>query len=257
MLLHIDGIPLTSRFFLGTALYPSLEIMRDSILTAKVQVITVSLRRQLEGAKNAFWDYIKNLNCRLLPNTAGCFSAKEAIYTANMAREVFATHWIKLEVIGDHQTLHPHPLELLKACDELIKQGYFVFAYCTEDLIVCEQLLSLGCQVLMPWAAPIGTGKGILNHYALRLLRERFKDSLLFIDAGIGSPAHAAAAMELGFDGVLLNSAVALAHDPVTMASAFRHAIIAGRMAYEAGIMPQRDFAMASTPLLGKPMLVT
>lgn len=246
---------LKSRLFLGTALFPSYSIMRESIAAAKCDVITVSLRRQLgnQQDKNSFWDFIKSLNCSLLPNTAGCFNAKEAIYTAQAARDLFETDWIKLEVIGDTQTLQPNPFELTKACEELIKLGFFVLPYCTEDLLVCTQLVNLGCSVLMPWGAPIGTGRGLLNPYALQLLRDRFTNVTLLIDAGIGAPSHAAYAMEMGYDGVLLNSAVALSHDPVKMACAFAGAVEAGRNAYEAGLMPTRTFASASTPVLGKP----
>ncbi len=251
---HVGERILSSRLLLGTAQYPSPEILCDAIKAAQVEIITVSLRRQLSsGAKNTFWELLKSLSCHVLPNTAGCFSAKEAIVTAKMASELFQTNWIKLEVIGDDYTLQPNPFELITAAEELIKQGFEVWPYCTDDLIVCQRLVDCGCRVLMPWASPIGSGKGIINPYALRLLRERFPEITLIVDAGIGKPSDAAFAMELGFDAVLLNTAVALAGDPVAMAEAFANAVKAGRRGYEAGIMPAREMASASTPLIGKP----
>ena len=200
-----------------------------------------------------FWNSIKKLGRHLLPNTAGCRSAKEAILIAQMAREVFNTHWIKLEVTSDDYTLQPNPFELIDATKELIRQGFEVFPYCTDDLAVCERLASLGCRVIMPWAAPIGSGKGLTNPFALKTLRQRLANMTLLVDAGIGAPSHAAYALELGFDGVLLNSAVALAADPIKMAAGFANAVEGGRLAFEAGLMPARDFASPSTPLIGKP----
>lgn len=251
--LLLDDTPLTSRFLLGTASYPSLDLMRQAIADAKSEVVTVSLRRQGTVAQNAFWEYISSLPVKVLPNTAGCYSTKEAVTTAQMAREVFATNWIKLEVIGDEYSLQPNPFALLEAATELCKQGFVVFPYCTDDLVLCAQLLEVGCSLLMPWAAPIGSGQGVLNPFALRNIRHRFPNVPIIIDAGIGRPSDAALVMEMGFDAVLINSAVALAHDPVGMAGAFRDAIVAGRSAYEAGIMPKRDFAQPSTPTIDTP----
>ena len=252
---------LSSRFILGTALYPSPHIMREAIIQSNTEIITVSLRRQAPENKetpdnrgnNSFWDYIKNLGCHILPNTAGCRSAHEAVTTAHMAREVFATPWVKLEVIGDDYTLQPNPFELIIAAGELVREGFIVFAYCTDDLVLCQKLLDLGCQVLMPWASPIGSGQGILNPYALTTLRKRLPQATLIIDAGIQTPSQAAQVMEMGFDAVLVNSAVALSGDPAKMAAAFAKAILAGRTAYEAGLMPKRDMASPSTPVLGQP----
>jgi thiazole synthase len=246
---------LTSRFFLGTTNYPSLQILKDAVMTSGTQVVTVSLKRQLPDQQggDAFWTALKELNCHLLPNTAGCRDANDAITTAEMAREIFQTNWIKLEVIGDDYTLQPDPFELVKAAESLVKKGFEVFPYCTDDLVLCERLVDSGCRIVMPWAAPIGSGKGILNPYALRILRNRLPDISIIIDAGIGKPSHAVAAMELGVDGILLNTAVALAHDPVRMSSAFRDAIIAGRTAYEAGMMPERNTAHPSTMLVDTP----
>ncbi len=248
---------LNQRFILGTALYPSPQVMQDAIRVADCQVITVSIRRQIAhqsqeaSHSQTFWSYIKQLGCHILPNTAACKSADEAIQTAHMARELFQTNWIKLEVIGDDYNLAPNPFELLKACQQLIKDGFTVFPYTTDDLIVAQHLVDLGCKIIMPGVAPIGSGQGVCNPQALRTLRKRLPDTTLIVDAGIGKPSDACQVMEMGFDAVLLNSAVALAHDPVMMAGAFRQSIQAGHQAYQAGLMTKRNFASPSTPLLG------
>jgi thiazole synthase len=245
---------LSSRLILGTALFPSPECMSQAIKASGSQLVTVSVKRQLSGAQdNSFWNTIQSLGCFLLPNTAGCRNAKEAVTVAEMAREIFQTNWVKLEVIGDDYTLAPHPYELLKATEQLLAKGFDVFPYCTDDLVVCKTLVNAGCKIIMPWAAPIGSGKGLINPYALRNLRERLPDTVLIVDAGIGCPSDAARVMEMGFDGVLLNSAVAKALEPVVMAEAFSLATRAGRLAFEAGLMPQRDLASPSTPLIDTP----
>ncbi len=253
-MLTIGNTQLSSRFFLGTAQYPSPEVLKTAVIAAKTEVLTVSIRRQsLDSHNNPFWELLKSLDCHILPNTAGCFSAEEAIVTARMARELFNTHWIKLEVMGDEHTLQPNPIELIKAAAVLVEEGFEIFPYCTDDLVCCRELINLGCNILMPLASPIGSGQGILNPYAIRLLRDRFPDKTLVIDAGIGKPSHAIQAMEYGVDAVLLNTAVAQANDPVVMARAFAKAIEAGRLAYKAGMIPARETAQMSTPLLGKP----
>jgi thiazole synthase len=173
------------------------------------------------------------------------------VTTAQMARELFETDWVKLEVIANDDTLQPDVFGLVEAAQTLSRDGFKVFPYCTEDLSVAERLLAAGCEVLMPWGAPIGTGRGLMNPYALRSLRAYFPGTPLIVDAGIGAPSHAAQAMELGFDAVLLNTAIAKAKDPVAMGAAFAKAIEAGRLAYQAGIMPPRDMASPSTPLAG------
>ncbi len=251
----IENTELESRLLIGTALYPSPAIMQQSILTSGSNIATVSIRRQSpeSGGGNEFWDLLKSLDINILPNTAGCHSAKEAIVTAQMARELFDTRWIKLEVIGDEYNLQPDPFALLEATKELISQGFLVFPYCTDDLVLCEKLVEAGCKIIMPWGAPIGTGKGLINPYALSVLRERLTDILLIVDAGIGAPSHAVQAMEYGYDAVLLNTAIANAIDPVTMADAFKHAIVSGRKAYKAGLIQKRDLAKPSTPTIGKP----
>ncbi len=252
---EIAAKSLNSRLFIGSALYPSPQIMSDAIQASGAEVVTVSLRRQVAAKNegNKFWDCLKALPINLLPNTAGCHSVKEAVTTAQMAREIFSTHWIKLEVIGDEYTLQPDPFALLEATKELVLQGFEVFPYCTDDLVLCEKLVEAGCRILMPWGAPIGTGKGLINPYALKNLRVRLPEINLIVDAGLGAPSHAAQAMELGYDGVLLNTAIAQSPNPVQMALAFNHGVVAGRSAYEAGLMPERDIAQPSTPMLGTP----
>ena len=303
----IADTEITSRFLLGTAGYPSINILQESILNSQTEIITVSLTRtKLDGKHNHFFEMLSNLNSslhsmshtnldvnsplnshsdlpsdlpsdsssnlhtglpsglhldsrskmgkyNLLPNTAGCYTAKEAINTAHLAREIFNTNWIKLEVIGDDYTLQPNSLELIKATEVLLRDGFIVFPYCIDDVIICRELINQGCKILMPMASPIGSGQGILNTFNLNLLRDTFPDINLIIDAGIGKPSHATEVMELGFDGVLLNSAVSNAVDPVQMAVAFNLAIKSGRIGYEAGIMPVRDFAVASTPYSNRP----
>ena len=191
--LQIADVALQSRFFLGTAGYPSPKVMTDAIHASGAQVVTVGLKRQLGGGADAsgndFFAMVKATGARLLPNTAGCRSAREAVTLAQMARELFDTHWIKLEVVGDEHTLQPDPFELVTAADELVRAGFEVFPYCTEDLVSCQRLLDVGCRILMPWGAPIGSGQGLVNPHALRTLRARLPDVPLVIDAGIGSPA--------------------------------------------------------------------
>ena len=242
-----------SRLLLGTALYPSPAILAAACRAARADVLTVSLRREsaAQRAGQEFWSLVRGTGARILPNTAGCHSVKEAVTTAQMAREVFDTPWIKLEVIGEADTLQPDVFGLVEAARILCAEGFEVFPYTTEDLVVAERLLEAGCRVLMPWGAPIGSGRGLNNVYGLRTLRAHFPDVPLIIDAGIGLPSHAAAAMELGFDAVLLNTAVAKAGDPVRMAAAFAGAIEAGRAAFEADPMEMRDMAAPSTPVLG------
>ena len=252
-MLELYGQQFSSRLLLGTALYPSPAIMADAVTASKTEIVTVSLRRESAGGKTGgqFWSLIQSLGVRVLPNTAGCHSVKEAVTTAQMAREVFATNWIKLEVIGNHDTLQPDVFGLVEAARILSGDGFEVFPYTTDDLVVAERLLEAGCRLLMPWCAPIGSARGPQNVDALRSLRGHFPEVLLIVDAGIGRPSHAAAVMELGYDAVLLNTAVARAGDPVAMASAFGKAIAAGREAFHAGPLEPRDMAVPSTPVIG------
>lgn len=251
------GVELASRLMLGTSQYPSPAVLSAAIKASGAEVVTVSLRRESAGelAGQGFWSIIRELGVRVLPNTAGCHTVKEAVTTAHMAREVFGTPWIKLEVIGEDDTLQPDVFGLVEAARILSGEGFQVFPYTTEDLSVAAKLLEAGCEVLMPWGAPIGSGQGLNNPFGLRALRAHFPDVPLVIDAGIGLPSHAARAMELGYDAVLLNTAVAKAGDPVEMARAFALAIEAGRAARRAEPMEPRDMAVPSTPVIGKAFL--
>lgn len=254
--LTLYGRSFTSRLLLGTARYESPSLLADAISAADPAMLTVSLRRQIGGSKESgqsFWNLLRETQRTLLPNTAGCLSANEAIKTACMARELFQTNLIKLDVIGDEVSLQPDPFGLVEAAHELGKLGFQVLPYCTEDWVLCSRLMDAGCEVLMPWAAPIGTGQGPRNPRALRELRERAPHTPLIVDAGIGLPSQACQVMEWGFDGVLLNTAVSRALDPVRMAGAFAKAVKGGRSAFVAGPMIAQETAVPSTPEIGRP----
>jgi thiazole synthase len=256
-MLKVYDIVLRSRLMLGTSRYPSPAVLAEAVKASRVEMVTVSLRRESGGerAGQGFWSLVRDLGVRVLPNTAGCHSVKEAVTTAHMAREVFGTSWIKLEVIGEDDTLHPDVFGLVEAARILSGEGFEVFPYTTEDLVVADKLLAAGCRVLMPWGAPIGSGRGLNNVSGLKSLRAHFPDVPLVIDAGIGVPSHAAQAMELGYDAVLINTAVAQAANPVLMAEAFAQAVEAGRAARLAGPMEPRDLAVPSTPAIGTAIL--
>jgi thiazole synthase len=256
-MLKVYDIELRSRLMLGTSRYPSPAVLAEAVKASCVEIVTVSLRRESGGerAGQGFWSLVRDLGVRVLPNTAGCHSVKEAVTTAHMAREVFGTSWIKLEVIGEDDTLHPDVFGLVEAARILSGEGFEVFPYTTEDLVVADKLLAAGCRVLMPWGAPIGSGRGLNNVSGLKSLRAHFPDVPLVIDAGIGVPSHAAQAMELGYDAVLINTAVAQAANPVLMAEAFAQAVEAGRAARLAGPMEPRDLAVPSTPVIGTAIL--
>jgi len=251
------GETLSNPLMLGTARYPSPAILAEAFRASTASVATVSLRREASGSRAGedFWALIRELGVHVLPNTAGCYMVKEAVTTAEMAREVFRTDWIKLEVIGHADTLQPDVFGLVEAARILTDDGFKVFPYTTEDLVVGERLLKAGCEVLMPWGAPIGSGRGLANEHGLRAMRAHFPDVPLVVDAGIGVPSHAARAMELGYDAVLVNTAVAQAGDPVGMAVAMARAAEAGRMAHAADPMEPRDMAVPSTPVIGKAFL--
>jgi thiazole synthase len=254
--LVLYGKKFSSRLLLGTARYESPHQLTDAISAADPAMLTVSLRRQVSGSKDSgqsFWSLLQKTQRTILPNTAGCLSAHEALRTACVARELFRTNLIKLEVIGDDRNLQPDPFGLVEAATKLIKLGFQVLPYCTEDWVLCRRLMNAGCQVLMPWAAPIGTGQGPRNAPALRELRQRAPHIPLIIDAGIGLPSHACQVMEWGFDGVLLNTAVSRALDPVRMAGAFAQAVRAGRSAFLGGPMTVQEMAVSSTPEIGRP----
>ena len=253
-MLTLYDVEIGSRLLLGTARYPSPAIMAEAIKEAQADIVTVSLRRETAGSGRGgqFFEIIRGLGVRVLPNTAGCHTAKEAVLTAKMARDLFKTNWIKLEVIGNHDTLAPDVFQLVEAARILNEDGFEVFPYMTDDLGVAERLLEAGCKVLMPWAAPIGSAQGPVNPQALASLRGYFPGVPLIVDAGLGRPSHAATVMELGYDAVLLNTAVANAADPILMAKAFAAAIDAGHDAYLAGMLEPRNLAVPSTPIIGQ-----
>ena len=249
--LLIGGQALSSRLFLGTGTYSSLETMGHAIEASATQVVTVAMRRvsTAKGGESVF-DVIRNTSggeqIRFLPNTAGCFTARDAVLTAQLAREALGTSWIKLEVIGDDHTLYPDVPELLKAAEILVNDDFVVLPYCPDDPVTCKKLEDIGCAAVMPLGSPIGSGMGILNRYNLKLIREMCEVPVV-LDAGVGTASDATIAMELGCDAVLLSTAVSGAHDPVRMATAMRKAVEAGRLAYLAGRIPKRLYARASS----------
>ena len=256
---EVAGLTLGSRVLLGTSRYPSLQTLLDAVDASGAELVTVAVRRvDLAGEGETLLGALRaraaagGRPLHLLPNTAGCFTAREAVLTAQLAREALATDLVKLEVIGDDETLYPDAVQLLRAADELVRDGFRVLAYCGDDPITARKLADMGCAAVMPLAAPIGSGMGLVNPYALRIIRELIPDLPLVVDAGIGTASDAARAMELGYDGVLLNTAVAGAQHPAQMAAAMRHAVEAGRLAYHAGRIPRRLFAQASTPDAGR-----
>jgi len=249
-LLTIAGQPLRSRLLLGTGGFPSLELLSEAIAASGSELVTVALRR-VDPAGNtgegSLLDVLARAGVRLLPNTAGCHTARDAVITARMAREAFATDWIKLEVIGDEDTLMPDAPELLRAAEQLLDDGFVVLPYTTDDPVLARRLAHLGCAAVMPLGSPIGSGMGIRNPYNISLIREAV-DVPVVLDAGIGTASDAALAMELGCDAVMAASAIARAQDPVAMAGAMRAAVQAGRLASRAGRIPRRRYATASTP---------
>ncbi|MDJ0514657.1 MAG: thiazole synthase [Methyloceanibacter sp.] len=254
-MLELYGTEFSSRMLLGTAGYASPDLLRQAVEASDAEIVTVSIRRESARAKTGqgFWGLIEEMGRRVLPNTAGCRTAREAITTAQMARELFGTNWIKLEVIANDDTLQPEVFGLVEAATELNADGFDVLPYTTEDLSVAERLAAAGCDVLMPWGSPIGSARGLANKTALQTLRAYFPDTPLIVDAGLGAPSHAAEVMEMGYDAVLLNTAIAKADNPVTMARGFACAVEGGRLAYEAGIVEPRDMATPSTPVVGTP----
>ncbi len=241
-----------SRLLIGTAGYPNFHIMTKAISASGAEIATVSMRRVKfteDTAENLF-TLLRERNMTILPNTAGCFTAKDAILTAQLAREALETSLIKLEVIGDEQTLFPDVEQLLIAAETLIEDGFTVLPYCNDDPIICKKLEDIGCAAVMPLGAPIGSGMGIRNPYNLQIIRDSVQVPLI-VDAGVGTASDAAIAMELGCDGVLLNTAVAKAHRPVMMAEAMKKAVEAGRSAFLAGRIPKKLYATASSPLDG------
>lgn len=245
---------LSSRLLVGTSGYPSPQVMLDALKTSGTELVTVAIRRVNLGdqSEESLLDLLHRGGYALLPNTAGCYTAREAVLVAQLSREALDTNLIKLEVIGDDETLMPDVEQLLRAAKTLIDDGFVVMAYCNDDPITCRKLADLGCAAVMPLASPIGSGQGIVNPYNLQLIRELLPETILIVDAGIGTASDAARAMELGYDGVLLNTAISNAQHPVMMAHAMRNAVEAGRMAYQAGRIPRRFYAKASSPFEGR-----
>ncbi|TWB21536.1 thiazole synthase [Nitrospirillum bahiense] len=249
-LFRIAGKAFTSRLFLGTAGYPNQQVFLDSLAASGAEVVTVSIRRvDMEGGAEGILDLVRD-RAWLLPNTAGCATVKDAVLTAQLAREALDTSWIKLELIGDRETLYPDVEQLVTAAAQLVDDGFTVLPYCTDDPIVCRRLADVGCAAVMPLGAPIGTGLGILNPYNIEMICARSTVPVI-LDAGIGTASDAALAMELGCDAVLLNTAVSKSTDPVRMAAAMGHAVAGGRLARLAGRIPKRTRAEASSPELG------
>jgi thiazole synthase len=249
----IAGRTFRSRLMIGTGKYRSFPEMARCHAASGAEVVTVAVRRVnlTDRSKESMLDYIDREKYFLLPNTAGCYSADDAIRTALLAREVGLSNWIKLEVLGDDRTLFPDNEGLLQATKELVKEGFVVLPYTNDDLINARKLVDAGAAAVMPLAAPIGSGLGIQNFTNLRIIREQITSVPLIVDAGVGTASDACLAMEMGFDGLLLNTAVAEAEDSEKMASAMRHAVDAGRLAFLAGRMQKRLYAAASSPLSG------
>ncbi len=249
--LTIDGVALNSRLIMGTGGAPSIGVLGEALAASGTELTTVAMRRYSREAGASLFQLLSDQQMRVLPNTAGCFTAREAVLTAELGREALETHWVKLEVIADEQTLLPDAVELLEATEALVGRGFTVFAYTNDDPVLALRLEQLGAAVVMPLGAPIGTGLGILNPHNIELIVSRASVPIV-LDAGIGTASDATRAMELGCDAVLLATAVTRAQDPVAMATAFRHAVQAGRLASRAGRIPKREHAQASSPLDGR-----
>lgn len=251
--LEIAGRAFRSRLIVGTGKYRSHQEMARCHEASGADVVTVAVRRVnlTDRSQESLLDYIDRSRYFILPNTAGCYTADEAIRTARLAREVGLSEWVKLEVIGDQQTLFPDNEGLLEATRVLVKEGFIVLPYTNDDLVNARRLVDAGAAAVMPLGAPIGSGLGIQNLSNLRILREMIQTVPLIVDAGVGTASDASVAMELGYDGVLMNTAIAAAEDSVKMAAAMKHAVEAGRLAFEAGRMPKKLYASASSPVEG------
>ncbi len=248
----IAGRQFRSRLIVGTGKYKSGQETADAIAASGAEMVTVAVRRvNLDRSKESLLDFIDPGKYFLLPNTAGCYTADEAIRTARLAREVGLSDWVKLEVIGDQPTLYPDVQATLEATRILVKEGFTVLPYTSDDIVFAHRLLDAGAPAIMPLGAPIGSGMGIQNGANIRILRELLPDAVLVVDAGVGTASDATIAMELGADAVLMNTGIAAAQDPVLMAEAMQHAVLAGRAAYLAGRMPKKLYATASSPLEG------
>jgi thiazole synthase len=248
--LVIAGQPIASRLFIGTAGYPNQQTMLSAIEASGAEIVTMSIRRaSMEGYAESLIDLLGD-RFRILPNTSGCATVKDAVLTAQLAREAIETDWVKLELIGDRETLYPDVEQLVQAAEELVKDGFTVLPYCNDDPVSCRKLADVGCVAVMPLGSPIGSGMGICNPYNIEMICARSPVPVI-LDAGIGTASDAVLALELGCDGILLNTAIAKAHDPVRMAKAMRAAVEAGIGARQAGRIPKRRYAEASSPQLG------
>lgn len=246
---EIAGQTFLSRLIVGTGKYRSYQEMRDAHEASGAEMVTVAVTRvPLDRSVESFLDYL-NPEMKILPNTAGCYTAEEAIRTARLAREALETDWIKLEVIGDKTTLFPDNEQTLEAAKVLVNEGFIILPYFSDDLIMAKKLLDVGCVAIMPLAAPIGSGMGIQNPSNLRIMREQLANANIIVDAGVGTASDAAIAMELGADAILMNTAIAESQNPAKMATAMKLAIEAGRLAYQAGRMTKRLYASASSPI--------
>ena len=254
MALEIAGRSFESRLILGTGGFRNMEILAEAVRASEADLATVALRRVDPTAEGSIVEVLEEAGCTIVPNTAGCFTAREAVTTARLGREALGTDWVKLEVIGDDRTLLPEPAELLEAAETLVGEGFTVLPYTNDDPILARRLEDMGCAAVMPLGSPIGSGMGINNLYNLRLIVERARVPVI-LDAGIGTASDAAVAMEMGCDGVLLASSVSRAEDPAGMARAMRLAVEAGHLAREAGRIPRRLHAQASSPTEGVPEL--
>ena len=248
--LTIAGRTLRSRLLLGTGGFPSLALLSEAIAASGCELVTVALRRVDPASRGSLIDVLADAHVELLPNTAGCHTARDAVLTAHLAREAFATDWVKLEVIGDQDTLLPDAPELLRAAEQLVDEGFVVLPYTTDDPVLARRLADVGCAAVMPLGSPIGSGMGIRNPYNIALIRQAI-DVPVVLDAGIGTASEAAQAMELGCDAVMIDTAIAKSHDPVRMAAGMRAAVEGGRLARLAGRIPKQRFAEPSSPQLG------
>jgi thiazole synthase len=246
----VAGTPIASRLILGSAGYPNQQVLLDALVASGAELVTASIRRiSLDGYAESLVDLLAG-RCRLLPNTSGCVTARDAILTAQLAREALETNWVKLELIGDRETLYPDVEQLVHAADELVRDGFVVLPYCNDDPVTCQKLADVGCAAVMPLGSLIGSGMGIANPTGIELICARSPVPVV-LDAGIGTASEAALAMELGCDAVMVNTAIAKSHDPRRMAAAMRGAVEAGRLARLAGRIPKRRFAEPSSPQLG------
>ncbi|GBC69149.1 Thiazole synthase [archaeon HR01] len=249
--LVIAGRRFNSRLFVGTARYPNHRVLLDALEACGAEVVTVAIRRvNLAEREHSILEVLGG-RYFILPNTAGCYTAREAVLTAKLAREALGTSWVKLEVIGDDETLYPDSAQLLEAAKQLVDEGFIVLPYCSDDPVLCAKLEKVGCEAVMPLGAPIGSGMGILNPYNIRIIKKNAGVPVI-VDAGVGTASDVAVAMELGCDGVLVNTAIAQAKNPVAMAKAIRMAVEAGRLAYLAGRIPRRLYAEPSSPMEGR-----